>query len=886
MALSWQPLPIWPYVVLFLAVTAVLTHIFGYRRLGTKDSVRLLVVTFTMITAVLLTLAAFNPQLISDPSPLQAHLAVLVDVSDSVLRDKEDWLQMQKDVSQLLATTIDDIPEEIADRATASLVTFGSGLSSVELKLPLRDLPAAFQQLNESNFSLGNATNIENVLKNAQDNIQRAGNQGAILLISDGNETTGDAAKMAELLAQQSIPIHVYPLTSPPPGIAIASAYLPNRVDGRVPAILRFVLQNQSLEPINTQLIIEQNPGLLTDDTLFGMPLKSESFQTIPGKSTASPPPQPLLFEGLGLQYIDITLVPEPDGGEYRRRLFTHVTRPVHVLAVAGDNRWVDALSSDTTVLTQITPAELTADYDLKEIDVVVVSSVPADEFPAGTLQMLAEANVQNGVGIFLINGDHAGADIEEDPTVLMSYENTPLEELLPVTTDKRVFFEQPPTRNVVILIDHSGSMDGNNLQLAKQVAIYIVQNLLRDTDYLDVIAFDENADHIVTNLVMNEGGKREAVNGINSIGIGNGTNPMVALELIRSRQLTQCGLIFISDGEFAAETVSKRPECRATTFAIGKSSVPDNAPIRLLADPFPVTTDFNPANITIPYFEPEEREKNFEPGEYLPRADTYSAAQLYTLPVPDLPLVGNAISTLIYSEDVVQIAVRPRFADPLLAYRENDNGYVGVFLTAFPEEWIVDEIGHQAIDAWIKRTVPYLARDRYDFKIEEWGNTISVQISVIGQNGAIPAVTDMSGSIETDNGEFVPVTLTPNQTIPGVFSGEIRLSQRTDAQLSQLVLVESGPDALPRSQRVPFLIPPSVNLSAELQPEAYTYGLNATLLQTIAEIGKGVYAPSNKLSLFRSQSGQPLSTPLWPYIVIVAMISYLVAIALRRLYP
>ncbi len=82
MALSWQPFPIWPYVVMVLAVTAVLTHILHYKRLGVKHSVRGLVMVFTLLTAVLLTLAAFNPQLISAPSPPQAHLAVLVDVSD------------------------------------------------------------------------------------------------------------------------------------------------------------------------------------------------------------------------------------------------------------------------------------------------------------------------------------------------------------------------------------------------------------------------------------------------------------------------------------------------------------------------------------------------------------------------------------------------------------------------------------------------------------------------------------------------------------------------------------------------------------------------------------------------------------------------------------
>ncbi len=889
MALSWHPVPYWSYAAMVLAAAAVLTHILGYKRLGAKQGMRVLLVALTGLTAVLLASAAFNPILTPAPALPKLHFAVLVDVSDSVLRDQDNWSQMQQNVEQLLIATMNEAPDDIAEAATASLTTFGAGLSSVEQNLPLSDLSGAFARLTQADFAAGNATDIERALKDAERRIQRAGNQGAILLISDGNETMGTVVEMAKRLGQQTIPVYVYPLISPPPGIAIASTYLPERIDGRVPANLRLILQNQSENPVNIQLAIEQNPGLSTADSLFGEPLVSNSLQSIPIQGSAFAT-QTLSFAGIGLQFVDVTLKPETEDVEHRRRLFTHVTRPVRVLAVGGDNRWLEALSPDTTIVISTTPSELTPAYDLKEVDVVAISGVPAGAFPAGTLQMLADANVQNGVGIFLINGDHTGADIEEDPTVLMTYDNTPIEKLLPLTTDTRVFYEQPPTRSVVILIDRSGSMgEGNNLQLAKQVAIYIVQNLLRDADYLDVIAFDDRAYPIVTNLAMNVAGKGEAVASINGISIGGGTHPGVALASMKARQLAHCGLIFISDGKFAAAELSQRPECQATTFAIGQDVVSLDAPIRLLADPFPVTDNFNPANITIPYFEPEERNKNFEPGEYMPRADSYSGQQLYALPVPELPLEGNAISVLTYTEEAIQIAVRPRFADPILAYKENENGYVGVLATAFPETWQLDENGRQAIDAWIKRTVPYLARDRYDFQIEEQGNTLLLQISFGAQNGVIPDVQSISVMLEMADGDQKPGTFTAVEDIPSLFRGEISLDERDNtAQPAYLVVTEgSGADALPRPQRIPFLIPPFTAQSDKPHlDEMYTYGENADLLRTLATVSKGIYNPEDSISLFRSQSTQPPTTPLWPFFVIAATVSYLFAIALRRLNP
>ena len=105
-------------------------------------------------------------------------------------------------------------------------------------------------------------------------------------------------------------------------------------------------------------------------------------------------------------------------------------------------------------------------------------------------------------------------------------------------------------------------------------------------------------------------------------------------------------------------------------------------------------------------------------------------------------------------------------------------------------------------------------------------------------------------------------------------------------SQNATLILSESGPDALSRPQRIPILIPPSTVVETAPLKEAYSYGLSELLLREIAESSGGSYDPPNGTPFIRERTVESRSEPLWPFLVIVAAICYLGAIALRRLDP
>ena len=96
-----------------------------------------------------------------------------------------------------------------------------------------------------------------------------------------------------------------------------------------------------------------------------------------------------------------------------------------------------------------------------------------------------------------------------------MSYDETPLEPLLPLASEARARQGGPPPRHLVMLMDTSGSMCGGPLTTAQQIAISIVNRYLRPHDLLDLMAFTTSASARLTDEPMTPQGKARAMDEI-----------------------------------------------------------------------------------------------------------------------------------------------------------------------------------------------------------------------------------------------------------------------------------------------------------------------------------------------------------------------------------
>ncbi|MCC7372412.1 MAG: VWA domain-containing protein [Chloroflexi bacterium] len=879
MTLGWEPSAPWHLVVTGLALLAAALLlgrgvVDGWLVFARRGPVRGLVLLLSLLAGLMLTVAAWNPVLTAPIDPSRLHLVVVADVSSSVLRADGGWPAVRERASRLLDSLVTALPPEMRAASTASIVTVRSGVTVARRSLPLADLSRALRTVEPGEFASGAGTNLGAGLQQARELIEAAQVQGSVLLVSDGheNEGTPDANVLtaAQRLARQGIPVHVLPVASGQPELAIAAANLPARVEAESLTYLRAVLANGRAGPVQAALATTQN-----------------------GDAAAAPPPeqarldagafgrvrQPIRFEGLGLQTVDLVLTPSDGAGEHRRRLFTHVTRPPRILSIGGDHRWIDVLPAGAARVEQIGPRDLTSPEQLKDVDAVVIGSVSADQLAPETGPVLDRAVREEGIGLLVLNGGHEGAP-PDGPTILASYAETGIGALLPVVPGPRPFTQEAPARQVVIMIDASGSMGGWRLNKAKEIATYVIQHRLRPQDHLDVLVFTTGALHIVENLPMDEAGKRFAIDQVSRIQIGGGTDPSEALRLIAGRKLENCGLLFISDGEFGA--VSARPECKTTAFAIDSPGIVPGSAIARLGDAIPVPQSFNPAAITLPYFEPEQRTRYFEPGEFV-GAQTDALARPGGRPlIPALPVDGSAVSHA--KPDAEVYAVRPRLTDPLLALRPAGRGYVGVFTGAVPTAWAGQAEAGRAVASWLDAIVPYAARDRYDFRLADRGDRIDLQIALLAQDGRIPAVQSVGARVEVAGKPPVGVALRQAADLVSTFVGTMRLPREQAAQTGILVLEEAGPDALRRPQRIPLVIPPAASLTETATSEAYSYGLNEPLLRRVAEVTGGVYDPPPDATPLAARPAAPPSTPFWPWLLTIGGSLYLAAIALQRL--
>ncbi len=118
----------------------------------------------------------------------------------------------------------------------------------------------------------------------------------------------------------------------------------------------------------------------------------------------------------------------------------------------------------------------------LENYDLLILANVPAADLPQDRQETIRRYVRDFGGGLVVIGGDQAFTP--------GGYHGTTLEEVLPVWCDFRR--KQPrPSLAMVLVLDRSGSMEGNSIRLAKE-AIRRTVEMLEPTDQVGVLVFDD----------------------------------------------------------------------------------------------------------------------------------------------------------------------------------------------------------------------------------------------------------------------------------------------------------------------------------------------------------------------------------------------------------
>lgn len=348
----------------------------------------------------------------------------------------------------------------------AGVVTFG--------KTPALDVPLSPTPDLDSihGTQAGDATDLASALRLA-DGVFPASMAKKIVLLSDGNETRGNAQAEANVLSLDGARVEIAPTGWGPsdgsgqsPEALIASVQTPGDAALNAPFAVRVEMQSTTAQT-----------GRLTV-TRDGMPFAAQKVRLGAGASEVA------LTDRLaqpGLHRYEARLLPARDGIPQNNSAFAEVMvhGPPHVLYLtnAPDSAGLPPIlrAQGMTVDTR-SPAQSPADAAaLTAYDAVVLSDVPADGFAPAQQQALRLAVQSFGVGLGMIGGPNSfGAG---------GWEGSPVEAALPV----RMAVPQTrklPSVAVVVVLDASGSMaqteDGvEKVQLGARAAVQLMSSLL-----------------------------------------------------------------------------------------------------------------------------------------------------------------------------------------------------------------------------------------------------------------------------------------------------------------------------------------------------------------------------------------------------------------------
>jgi Ca-activated chloride channel homolog len=394
-----------------------------------------------------------------------------------------------------------------------------------------------------------------------------------IVVIGDGEETQGDMLLAAQRAAVSGVKLHVIPVAGERKPDARVRELVPSRSRLHEGATLTLTAFLDSTLDGNAAAKLYEN----------GVEVERRSVQLVAGQETKltftrSPPVRDIYKYRVALDQVQGDTLP----GNNDALALVDVRGRLRLLLCEGESGpaatpLVDAMQKEGIAITLKQPGSIPQTLaELAGFDAVILSDISARQVGEAAMRALHEYVEKLGGGLLMLGGPNSFG--------LGGFHATPIEEMLPVRLRAKDE-EEKQTSALALVLDRSGSMVGEKLEMAKSAALAAAEVLSRN-DFIGVYAFDSDAHVIVPMTRVTTVAAIAAP--ISTLASGGGTHLEPALQQARAAlQKTKTKIkhiIILTDGQTTGGGYEiTAGQCRAEGMTISTVAIGEGSHVALL---------------------------------------------------------------------------------------------------------------------------------------------------------------------------------------------------------------------------------------------------------------------------------------------------------------
>jgi Ca-activated chloride channel family protein len=805
----------------------------------------------------------------------------LVDVSESVTEESLEAAAEAFSAARGAKREEDDI----------QLVTFAREARSVPL--PASGEGEVAIERHTADDLAGRGSNLQLALQHAY-GLFPPGHLRRVVILSDGGQTEGDLLAEAGRAGEFGVKVYVRPYREGAPAeVAVRELVLPDRIRVGEPFPVRVRLFASGDTPARMRLYQGETLNGLDGVRDLEVPAGESEVELRSVVHVAGPVTYRVELEpGGGVDQA--AAESDQDRFAENNRYETSVVVPgkpsvLYVEGAQGRARYLaQALgAADYDVEVRSPRGIPTSVRDLERFDFFILSDVAADQVSLGQ-QDAIERYVRDLGGGFLMAGGERGFG-------LGGWQGTRMERMLPVRMDSERRRDQP-SLGLALVIDRSGSMNGQKIELAKEAAKATAE-LLSSDDYISVIGFDSQPERVVR--MQSARNRLRILRDIGRLAARGGTAIFPALDMAyQDLSVTRARIkhvILLTDGQAPERGITELTQVmRAegiTVSTVGLGADVNRALLQSIAnlgggrsyltnDPHNVPRIFMRETTTV------ARSSAVE--EYFTPRVVQRADFLRGIPIDNAPYLHGYVATRA-KPTPAQVILQSDLAEPILARWRVGLGWSMAWTSDVKNRWAVEWLRWPAYSRFwaqlVREHMRQRRRQRLDMTAEKVGDEVRVVVDAIGGDDAFMNDLDSTLRIEgpmgarraSDEEDDPQLRRTTEHTLRQTAPGRYETRFPLDAYGSFVLTATHRRDGRPVAESTAQLANPYPAEYRTLEPDV-------ELLQRAAETTGGVEDPE-PAALFDPQ-GETIRAheDLWPWLLYLALGLFLVDLLLRRI--